>query len=110
MTDEPDQPIDRDLEQMAGDPRVARAIKADLIRLSNGAAGAEMAEMARDLLAGRIDLRTVAQSSAYSEQLTEAATTYDRWRSELTPERREELASDTHRAISEGRDGTGQPR
>ena len=89
MTD--DEPLNRDLEQMAGNPRVARAMRDGLQRLSEGAGGPAMAELARDLLAGRITLREVGHSAAYADQFREAIATYEQWRRELSPEEREEL-------------------
>lgn len=50
-----------------------------------------MAELARDLLAGRITLREVGRSSAYAEHFREAIATYEQWRRELPLEEREEL-------------------
>ena len=67
-----DERLNSELEQMAGNPKLARAIKDALNKLGKGAGGADLAEMARDVLDGRIDLRTVGQSSAYSHQMTEA--------------------------------------
>jgi hypothetical protein len=87
--------LDRDLEQMAGSPALAEAVRASLVRLSTGAAGPDLAEMARDLLEGRIELRAVARSSAYADQIIEAVATYGEWFDELEPEEREKLIADT---------------
>ncbi|HEV8173998.1 MAG TPA: hypothetical protein VGP91_10165 [Actinoplanes sp.] len=94
-----DDPLDRDLEQMAGSPQLAKAIKQNLQRLSNGAAGPDLAEMARDVLEGRTDLRTVARSSAYAGQITEGINKFNRWQSDLTPDERTQLLEDTRAAI-----------
>jgi hypothetical protein len=87
--------LDRDLERMAGDPRIARAVKDSLRQLTDGSAGRELAEMARDLLEGRTDLPSVAGSTAYSEHLGAAVSTYERWYRGLTPEQRQHLYADT---------------
>jgi hypothetical protein len=86
-----DDPIDRDLEEMANNPRVAAEIKAHLQRLSRGAGGPELAEMARDLLDGRTSLREVGKSQVYADQFTAATSRFLNWYTELTPHAREEL-------------------
>nr|WP_221375821.1 hypothetical protein [Actinoplanes polyasparticus] len=85
-----DDNLNRDLEQMAGNPATARAIKSALDRLKNGAAGSDLAEMARDLLDGRIQLRDLGKSSAYAEPLTEAVGGFQQWQAALTDEERRE--------------------
>jgi hypothetical protein len=90
-----DSPLDHELERMAGSPGLAKAVKANLVLLSRCVAGPDLAEMARDLMDGRIDLRTVADSSAYAEQITNATVTFERWYAELSPEEREKLITDT---------------
>lgn len=90
-------PIDDELTRMAGNPNAAKAIKDGLERLSKGAGGPELQEMAQELLAGRTSLRTVGSSSAYAEQLTSATAAFSQWRAELSPEER----NDMERAASE---------
>lgn len=90
-----DAALERDLERMSGDPRIARAVKDSLRQLKDGAAGPELADLARDLLEGRTDLHSVASSSAYSAPLTAAVSTYETWYSELTPEQHQQLHADT---------------
>jgi hypothetical protein len=104
-----DDPLDRDLEQMAGSPQLAKAIKQNLHRLSKGAAGSDLAEMARDVLEGRTDLRTIARSSAYAGQITEGITKFNRWQSELTPEERDKLLEETRARVYD-EDGTTEKR
>lgn len=86
-----DSPVDRDLEQMAGNPRLARAVKESLERLRSGAAGPDMAEMAKDVLDGRTDLRSVGRSSAYAGHIRDGIDKFNRWQADLSPEEREEL-------------------
>lgn len=100
MTDEPT-PIDDELHRMAPNSQVARAIKDSLERLSKGAAGTDLAEMARELLEGRTSLREVGRSSAYAGQFTEAAERYRKWFADLSPEQRDELERTTRQQISE---------
>lgn len=78
---------------------MARAVKSALQRVSGGSAGPELAEMARDVLDGRIDLRAIGQSSAYSPHLTEAIGSYQQWQAALSPEERETWLAEARRAF-----------
>jgi hypothetical protein len=98
-------PLDRDLEQMAGSPALAKAVKENLVRLSKGAGGPDLAEMARELLEGRTDLRAIARSSAYAEQISAATGKFQKWYGELTPEERERFIADTRAFISDRDEG-----
>lgn len=86
-----DDAIDHELERMAGNPRVTAVIKQHLQRLSRGAGGAELTEMARDLLAGRISLREVGRSDVYAQQFIAATDRFQTWYAKLSPEERENL-------------------
>ncbi|GAA2679612.1 hypothetical protein [Actinoplanes palleronii] len=94
MSERDEEPIDRELEAMAGSAAMAREVKAALARMKNGEAGPEMAEMASDLLEGRIHLRDLAATSVYSGPMLEGIERYKQWESELTPEQREALTSE----------------
>ena len=83
-----------DLDRIAGDPELAKRLREDIVRLRGGVGGDKLAEMARDLLDGRIGLRTVAGSSAYAEPLSAAAAKYDEWFRSLEPEEREGLVAE----------------
>jgi hypothetical protein len=99
-------PIDDELNQMAGNPKLAKAIKEGLERLSKGAGGPDLQEMARELLAGRTSLRTVGSSTAYAAQLTSAIEAFTRWRADLSPEER----ADIEQAATEEFGGMDEPR
>lgn len=103
-----DIPLDDELRAMAGDPQLAKAIRRNLERLRDGAGDPDMAEMARDILEGRTDLRTVASSSAYSTNLSAAVATYQTWYSELGTEERAAFEEHARKAIY-GMDTDGQP-
>jgi hypothetical protein len=70
--------LDRDLEEMAGGRGLADSLKASLEKLKTGVAGKDLAEMAAEILDGRTGLREVAQSSAYSAQISEGITAFKR--------------------------------
>jgi hypothetical protein len=89
------QPIDEDLLRIAGNPKVADAVKESLRQLSKGTAGKDLAEMAKELLAGRTTLREIGQSEAYATHLNTAMAKFQQWQSALTPEERNELEQRT---------------
>lgn len=97
------EPVDRELEQMTSNPRVAEAMKTALNKLRQGVAGPEMAEMATEVLEGRTDLRTIGQSSVYAVQFTEAAEGFRRWHTELSPEERNRLDRSTGEQLDDRR-------
>jgi hypothetical protein len=94
-----DEALDRDLEQMSGNPALAKHIKESLRRLAGGAAGPMLAEMARDVLNGRTDLRTAARSSIYADNLTEAIGQFQRWQDTLAPDEREQFLTQTQQQL-----------
>jgi hypothetical protein len=97
-------PLDRDLERMAGSPELAKTVRANLVRLSKGAGGPDLAEMARDLLDGRTELSTIARSSAYADQISAATVQFQTWYAELTEEEREKLIADTEAHVADVED------
>lgn len=98
--EQPD-PLDRDLEDMSGSPALARGLKEDLRRLRDGAAGPELAEMARDVLDGNIELRTAARSSFYADQLTEAVGRYQSWKEQRTSDELDQFRYETQRYLDQ---------
>jgi hypothetical protein len=91
--------LDRDLEQMSGSPALANQVKESLHRLADGTAGPKLAEMARDVLDGRTDLRTVARSSVYADNLTDAIGQFQRWQAQLTPDEREQFLNQARQQL-----------
>jgi hypothetical protein len=88
------------LEEMSGSPAMARALKESLDQLAGGAAGPELAEMAREVIEGRTDLRSMGASGAYAEQLTGAVRGFRRWQSELSPEGRERIVAEARERLA----------
>jgi hypothetical protein len=104
-----DEQLQRGLEQMSGNPALANQIKQSLRQLNDGRAGPGLAELARDVLAGRTDLRTIAQHSAYANQLTDAIQRFHHWYTQLTPDERDQLADDTRAYLLDGHDNPAGP-
>ncbi len=96
-----DELIDGELQRMTRNPQVARAVKAGLDQMSKNTARPELAEMARELLAGRTDLRTIGGSEAYATQLSEAAEGFRKWQAELSLEERDELERTTRENLGD---------
>jgi hypothetical protein len=94
-------PIDRQLEEITGNARVAAAIKEHLQRLSRGAGGRELAEMAQELLDGRTSLRDVAASDVYAKNFVAATDRFLSWYAELSPEERGRLDRETRMEFEE---------
>ena len=94
-----DEPLDRDLEQMSGSPALARHLKQSLHRLAAGAGGPRLAEVAREVLDGRMALRDMAKSSVYTDYFTEAIAGFRRWQAELAPDEREQHLSEIQRHL-----------
>jgi hypothetical protein len=86
-----DEAIDRELAEMTRNPRIAAAVKEHLQRLSAGAAGPELAEMANDLLSGRSSMREVGKNQVYAQKLVEATDRFQAWFAKLSPEEREDM-------------------
>jgi hypothetical protein len=94
--------LDQELDRMAGSPALARAVKKQILALRDGVAGPQLAEMARDLLDGRIGLRAIASSDAYGQPLTEATSKYRDWYENLDESQRDSLAAEAQRLTDDG--------
>lgn len=84
---------------MAGSLQAAEEVKRTLIALRDGGASPELAEMARDVLDGRISFRDVARSSAYAEPLLKAQEAFLRWQAQVDDEEQGRLVAETERRL-----------
>jgi hypothetical protein len=101
-----DDALKRELERTLGSSELAKRVYDDIVRLRDGVGGSQLAEMARDLLDGRIDVRAVARSSAYAEPLSAAAARYDEWLQSLDPEERDRLMAEARTLLAGSDDET----
>ena len=85
------------LERMAGSRALARALKQSLERLTDGSAGPELEELARDVLAGRVELGSLRTSTAYADPLRQALTGFQQWYSHLSPAERDRVLTEARR-------------
>jgi hypothetical protein len=83
--------VDDQLRQMAGSRKLAHELRQNLEKLRGGSAGPELAQMAGDVLDGRITLRDVTHSSTYAGPLARAMNDYQRWLAGLSDTERAEL-------------------
>ena len=95
-----DDALIRDLERTLGNKELAKQARESILKLRDGAGGGQLAEMARDLIDGRIGLRTVGTSSAYAEPLTAAASRYGEWFRNLDPEEQAAFMADARAELS----------
>ncbi len=84
-TDNEEDALTRDLERTLGRADLAKKVRQSIVKLRDGVGGSQLAELARDLLDGRIDIRSIARSSAYAEPLSAAAARYNEWFKSLRP-------------------------
>ncbi|MEU4427900.1 hypothetical protein AB0F81_45375 [Actinoplanes sp. NPDC024001] len=86
-----DDAVRNELEQMAGNRRLAEELRWSLEKLRGGTAGSELAEMADDVLAGRIALRDVAHSAAYAAPILQAMEQFMAYQAALSDDDRTKL-------------------
>jgi hypothetical protein len=87
------------LERMAGSRRLALSVKQSLERLTDGSAAPELAELARDVLAGRVELSSLRTSNVYADPLQQALTGFQQWYSHLSPADRDRFLTEARRQI-----------
>jgi len=90
------------LERMAGSRPLARAVKESLERLTDGTAGAELAELAHDVLAGRVELSNLRTSTAYADPLRQALAGFQQWYAQLGPAEREQVVTEARSRLGDG--------
>jgi hypothetical protein len=86
------QPEQQFLNLTEGNHGLAKLLHASLTRLRDGAAGDDLQEMARDVLAGHTDLRQIAASDAYGSMLLDRYHRFREWEQDVGPEERQRLA------------------
>ncbi|MFE7272664.1 hypothetical protein [Streptomyces sp. NPDC057623] len=69
---------DEEFVSIARDPALARLLRKQLESLADGRAGAVLAEMAKEVLSGRIGLREAVQVGSYEQELLATAENFER--------------------------------
>lgn len=94
-------PVDYELERMAGNHKLAAELKKNLETLRDRGGDSPLADMARDVLDGKITLRDVARTSAFALPLSEAMDRFHDYDSRLTEDERSKLVSDAEERLGE---------
>ncbi|MFG3703579.1 hypothetical protein ACGF7U_02415 [Micromonospora sp. NPDC047670] len=95
MTTVDHEPERQFLDITEGSRGLAKLLHTSLRRLSDGVAGDDLQEMARDILAGHTDLRQIAASDAYGSHLLDRFHHFREWEQSLDPEERERMGVQT---------------
>lgn len=82
------------LDITAGDTSLARMLEGSLHRLASGRAGPLLAELADDVLHGRMRLRAAASSTMYGAALSDAVHHFQHWYDQLDPQQRAALTGE----------------
>ncbi|MDI6101708.1 hypothetical protein QLQ12_24100 [Actinoplanes sp. NEAU-A12] len=85
---------------VAGDPRKAELLRMSLDRIAEGPDG-PLREMAREVLAGRADLRAATREAAYGDELSKAFGRFWGDYQAMSPAERDQLVQDTRQRVDE---------
>lgn len=90
--------VDEALEPAGDDPALSRITRKHLETLATGAGGTAWRELARDVLAGRADMREALDSAATRDTVRHGMSGFLRWREEIGPEEFSRYAGDARQA------------
>jgi hypothetical protein len=96
-----DDPVDYELQQMAGSRKLAEELKKNLETLRDQGGNSPLAEMARDVLEGRMSLREVTRSSVFAVPLLEAMDRFQAYDEQLTDEERAKLLKEAEQRLAD---------
>ncbi|MFI5657887.1 hypothetical protein [Streptomyces sp. NPDC051684] len=101
---------DSEFLEIARDPALARLLRKQLETLAEGRSGKVLAEMASEVLAGRIGLREAVRVGAYDEALTSAAGKFQEGWDNMTEFERSEAEKEGSRVLSQQQEEIDQER
>jgi len=96
-----DDPVDHELQQLAGSPKLAEELKRNLQKLSDHGGDSPLAAMARDVLDGRLGLREVARSSAFAIPLADAMDRFHDYDAQLSQQERARLIKEAEKRLAD---------
>ncbi|MFZ3560234.1 hypothetical protein [Streptomyces sp. BH055] len=96
--------------EIARDPALARLLRKQLEKLAEGRSGNVLAEMASEVLAGRIGLREAVRVGAYDEALTSAAGKFQEGWDNMTESERSEAEKEGARILRQQQEEIDQER
>lgn len=95
---------------IARDPAAARLLRKQLEVLADGKGGEVLAEMAKEVLSGRIGLREAVRVGVYEEELVRNVEKFQRSWDEMSEEERSNAEKEGVRFLQEQRDEIEQER
>ncbi|MDI9830827.1 hypothetical protein [Streptomyces sp. KAU_LT] len=95
---------DEEFISMGRDPAVARLLRKQLETLADGRAGAVLAEMAKEVLSGRISLRDAVRVGPYEHELLAVADRFGRQWDEMSELDRSQAESEGARVLNQQRE------
>ncbi|MGW7573993.1 hypothetical protein [Streptomyces sp. NPDC054765] len=101
---------DDEFVPLTRDPAMARVLRKQLEVLADGKGGQVLAEMAREVLSGRIGLREAVQVGAYEEELVRNVGTFQQKWDEMSAEERAHAEKEGTKFLEEQRAEIEQER
>ncbi|MFJ3290197.1 hypothetical protein ACIPMW_33535 [Streptomyces sp. NPDC086669] len=101
---------DEELISMGRDPAVARLLRKQLETLADGRAGAVLAEMAKEVLSGRISLRDAVRVRPYEHELLAAADRFGRKWDEMSELDRSQAESEGAKVLNQQQEEIDEER
>jgi hypothetical protein len=97
-----DDPVEAELREFAGDRTLADDLKRNLEKLRDHGGDSPLAEMARDILDGRMTLREVTRSTAFAAPLSEAMDRFREYDAQLSEQERARLLNEAEERLADG--------
>ncbi|MEV6173936.1 hypothetical protein AB0L99_37700 [Streptomyces sp. NPDC051954] len=101
---------DEEFISIARDPATARLLRKQLESLTDGRAGAVLAEMAKEVLSGRIGLRDAVRVGAYEQELLAGAEKFERKWDEMSEKEKSQAEAEGVRLLREQQDEIDEER
>ncbi|WP_310729172.1 hypothetical protein [Streptomyces sp. N2A] len=101
---------DDEFMSVTRDPAMARVLRKQLEALADGKGGDVLAEMAREVLSGRIGLREAVRVGAYEEELVQNVGKFQQKWDEMSAEERSQAEKEGARFLEEQRAEIEQER
>jgi len=101
---------DEEFLSIARDPALARLLRKQLESLTDGRAGAALAEMAKEVLSGRIDLREAVKVGAYEQELLASADKFMQKWDEMSDQEKSQAEAEGAMLLRQQQDEIDQER
>jgi hypothetical protein len=101
---------DEEFISIARDPAMARLLRKQLESLADGRAGGVLAEMAKEVLSGRIGLRDAVRVGAYEQELLTSAEKFERKWDEMSELEKSQAEAEGAKLLRQQQDEIDQER